>query len=55
MHKSNLTWGSSILFDFVQVKQRYEAAVSNALRAKYDYIFKLKVVELYFGIPIVSG
>ena len=41
-------------FDFVQVKQRYEAAVSNFLRAKYDYIFKLKVVELYFGIPIVS-
>jgi len=21
-------------------------------RAKYDYIFKLKVLELYFGVPV---
>ena len=39
-------------FDFVQIKQRYEAAVSDLVRAKYDYIFKLKVLEFYFGIPI---
>lgn len=39
-------------FDFVQAKQRYEASVSDQIRAKYDYIFKLKVLEFYFGIPI---
>ena len=39
-------------FDYAQIKQRYEAAVSDEVRAKYDYIFKLKVVEFYFGIPI---
>ena len=25
---------------------------SDLLRAKYDYIFKLKVLEFYFGVPI---
>tara|TARA_X000000368_G_scaffold124521_1_gene97662 strand:+ start:1419 stop:2852 length:1434 start_codon:yes stop_codon:yes gene_type:complete len=39
-------------FDFVQIKQRYETAVSDLVRAKFDYIFKLKVLEFYFGIPI---
>ena len=27
-------------FDFVQIKQRYETAVSDLVRAKFDYIFK---------------
>jgi len=35
-------------FNFSQIKQRYEAAVSDEVRAKYDYIFKLKVLEFYF-------
>ena len=39
-------------FDYVQAKQRYEAAVSEAIRAKFDYVFKLKVVEFYFGLPL---
>ena len=39
-------------FDYAQIKQRYEAAVSDEVRAKYDYIFKLKVVEFYFGVPL---
>ncbi len=38
-------------FDFSQAKFKLENAQSEALRAKYDYIFKLKVLELYFGIP----
>jgi len=38
-------------FDFSQAKFRLENAQSEALRAKYDYIFKLKVLELYFGVP----
>ena len=39
-------------FQYVQAKQRYESSVSDLLRAKYDYVFKLKVLEFYFGIPI---
>ncbi|MEL0201326.1 MAG: TolC family protein, partial [Flavobacteriaceae bacterium] len=39
-------------FDFVQAKQRYDRALSDEVRAKYDYIFKLKVLEFYFGVPI---
>ena len=37
------------VFEYSQIKQRYETAVSDQVRAKYDYIFKLKVLEFYFG------
>jgi outer membrane protein len=39
-------------FDFSQAKIRLENAQSEVLRAKYDYIFKLKVLELYFGVAL---
>lgn len=39
-------------FDFVQVRQRYQIAASDIVRAKFDYIFKLKVLEFYFGLPL---
>ena len=39
-------------FDLNQIKQRYENAASDEVRAKFDYIFKLKVLEFYFGITI---
>ena len=38
-------------FEFSQSKLRYDNAIINSNRAKYDYIFKLKVLELYFGVP----
>jgi len=41
-------------FDFSQSQNRYEAAQSEVVRTKYDYIFKLKVLEFYFGIPITD-
>lgn len=41
-------------FDFNQSQTLYSTAQSDAIRAKYDYIFKMKVVELYFGIPIIQ-
>lgn len=37
--------------DFSLSKLRYDNAIINSNRAKYDYIFKLKVLELFFGIP----
>ncbi|MGY5846326.1 TolC family protein [Salegentibacter sp. HM20] len=39
-------------FDYSQAKLRYENAQREVMRAKYDYIFKIKVIELYFGVPV---
>jgi outer membrane protein len=39
-------------FDFNQSKNRFDAAQSEVVRTKYDYIFKIKILEFYFGIPI---
>ena len=44
--------GTMNSFDFSQAKQRYELAQFELIRTKYDYIFKLKVLEFYFGVPI---
>ncbi|MEH6407417.1 MAG: TolC family protein [Leeuwenhoekiella sp.] len=44
--------GLTNAFDFSQSKQRYDNAQIELNRSKYDYIFRIKVVELYFGIPI---
>jgi len=41
-------------FDFSQSQNQYVAAQSEVVRTKYDFIFKLKVLELYFGIPITD-
>ncbi|WP_204344912.1 TolC family protein [Psychroserpens algicola] len=43
--------GLTNAFDFSQSKLRFDNASIELNRAKYDYIFKLKVLELYFGIP----
>ncbi|WP_373057890.1 TolC family protein [Zunongwangia sp. H14] len=44
--------GLSNALDFSQAKLRYENSVREVLRAKYDYIFNIKVLELYFGVPV---
>ncbi|PTX63824.1 outer membrane protein [Kordia periserrulae] len=41
-------------FDFSQSKQRLEAAESDVVRTKYDYIFRLKILEFYFGLPLTD-
>lgn len=43
--------GATNAFDFSQSKLRYDNAVVELNRSKFDYIFKIKVLELYFGIP----
>ena len=43
--------GLTNAFDFSQSKLRFDNSKIELNRAKYDYIFKLKVLELYFGIP----
>ena len=39
-------------FDFSQAQARLDDALANVVRTKYDYIFRLKILEFYFGIPI---
>ena len=41
-------------FDYSQAMLTYENAQSEVLRTKYDYIFRIKLLEFYFGIPIVQ-
>ncbi|MEA1784612.1 TolC family protein [Arenibacter sp. GZD96] len=39
-------------FDFSQAQARVDNAEADLIRTKYDYIFRLKVLEFYFGIPL---
>ncbi|MGX7667157.1 TolC family protein [Flavobacterium pedocola] len=39
-------------FDFTQANVAMENAQSEVLRTKYDYIFRTKILEFYFGIPL---
>ncbi|HET8735272.1 MAG TPA: TolC family protein [Pricia sp.] len=39
-------------FDFSQAQSRVEDAEAEVVRAKYDYIFRIKVLEFYFGVPM---
>ncbi|RED48676.1 TolC family protein [Seonamhaeicola aphaedonensis] len=41
-------------FDFNQSKIQFENAQAEVVRTKYDYIFRLKILEFYFGIPITQ-
>ena len=52
--KERYNIGLSNSFDFSQSQARYEQSQSEVVRTKYDYIFKLKVLEFYFGIPITD-
>lgn len=40
-------------FDFSQAQIRVDNAEADVIRTKYDYIFRLKVLEFYFGLPIL--
>jgi outer membrane protein len=39
-------------FDFSQAQARVDNAEAEVIRTKYDYIFRLKILEFYFGLPI---
>lgn len=43
------------VFDFNQAQNLYVVAQSDMLRAKYDYIFKTKILEYYFGVPLFEN
>ena len=39
-------------FDFSQAQTRVDNAAADAIRTKFDYIFRLKILEFYFDIPL---
>jgi len=41
-------------FDFSQSSIALDNAQSDVLRTKYDYIFRTKILEFYFGIPLIK-
>ena len=41
-------------FDFNQAQTLFVNAQSEVVRTKYDYIFRTKILEFYFGIPIIQ-
>ena len=49
--KTRYDVGLTNAFDFSQSKLRYDQALIELNRSKFEYIFKLKVLELFFGIP----
>lgn len=46
--------GLSNAFDFNQSRTAYENSQSDVVRTKYDYIFRIKILEFYFGLPITD-
>ena len=42
-------------FDFNQSQTLLTNAQSEVIRTKYDYIFKIKILEFYFGIPLIKN
>ena len=44
--------GSLSSFDYNSAKTRLQTALGNLIQAKYDYVFKLKVLDYYQGKPI---
>ncbi len=46
--------GMMNVFDYNQSQAAFVNAQSEVLRTKYDYIFRIKILEFYFGIPLIE-
>ena len=52
--KEKFAVGMLNAFDLNQSQSLFVNAQSEVVRTKYDYIFRVKVIEFYFGIPIIK-
>jgi outer membrane protein len=52
--KERYAVGMMNVFDYNQSQTLFINAQSDVVRAKYDALFKMKIVEFYFGIPIIQ-
>lgn len=53
--KERYAVGMMNAFDFNQAQTLFSNAQSEVIRTKFDYIFKIKIIEFYFGIPITQN
>lgn len=44
--------GRSTVFDFNDAKTRMEKAESDLVQAKYEYVFRAKILDYYTGVPL---
>jgi len=44
--------GKSSVFEFNEARTKYIRSLSEEIQAKYDYIFRTKILDFYNGIPI---
>ncbi|WP_231975176.1 TolC family protein [Tenacibaculum maritimum] len=52
--QESYNYGSMTQFDFDQVRNRLVNAEGAMIRAKYDYVFKTKVLKFYYGESILD-
>jgi outer membrane protein len=45
--------GKSTVFEFTEAKNKYTRSLMEEAQAKYDYIFRFKILDFYSGTPIV--
>ncbi|WP_296618266.1 TolC family protein [Marivirga sp.] len=50
--EQRIEFGAIDAVQFTQIKNDFERVKSDLIRAKYDYIFKLKVLDFYQGKPL---
>ncbi|WKW45896.1 TolC family protein [Myroides sp. JBRI-B21084] len=47
--------GMATAFDYNQAQTLFVNTQSDLLRTKYDYVFRTRILEFYFGIPIIPN
>jgi len=52
--QASFDYGAMTQFDYDQVRNRLVNAQSASIRAKYDYIFKTKVLKFYYGENVLD-
>ncbi|PCH69324.1 MAG: hypothetical protein COC01_01570 [Bacteroidetes bacterium] len=53
---SQVSYNSGVMtsFDFEQVKNRLLSAQSSLINAKYDFVFRTKVLDFYAGKSLIE-
>ena len=44
--------GKSTVFEYSEAKTKYAQSLSEQAQAKYDFIFRTKILDFYNGTPI---
>jgi len=47
------TTGRSSVYEFNEAKTKYAQSLASLAQAKYNYIFRVKILDFYNGIPLV--